>query len=191
MSIILASNSRYKRAQLLNLGINFQSIAPISDEYHDPTLTASQLAIRLAEQKATEIAKLHPQDTIIGSDQTAVIDSCQTLLFKPGSIPAAIEQLTKCSGRSATFYSAVSLQGPQSSESWVISTQVFFRRLTAEEICRYVELDNPIDCAGSFKIESLGIALFSKIQSEDPTALVGLPLLSLANQLRNIGISIQ
>ena len=186
MSLILASNSRYKRAQMQNLGLSFASIAPECEEQHDTKVTAEQLSLRLANEKAINVQNRHPNSVIIGSDQTAAIEHNQQLLTKPGSKPNAVKQLQMCSGNSVIFYSAVSILTPQTQITWAITTKAVFRTLTEQEITRYIDKENPIDCAGSFKIESLGISLFEKVLSEDPTALVGLPLLSLSNQLRKL-----
>jgi len=169
------------------LGLIFTSAAPENEEKHDTKISPRELSLILAKQKALEIHALHPNDFIIGSDQTAEITSTRSLLTNPGSISKALQQLQDCSGQTVCFYSAVSILGPSVDLTWEITTEVVFRSLTTAEIQRYVKFDNPVDCAGGFKIESLGISLFEKITSEDPTALVGLPLLSLANNLRKLG----
>ncbi|MEJ2072273.1 MAG: Maf family protein [Reinekea sp.] len=189
MSVILASQSSYKQSQLHSLGVSFEIVTPNLDEDHSTLLSPEALAVHLAKEKATTVQACHPEAIIIGSDQTAELNDGH-LLTKPETRDNAIKQLQQSSGQTARFHSAVCVIHRQHISAWSVETQVKFRLLTAEEITRYVDADKPLDCAGSFKIESLGIALFDSVQSNDPSALVGLPLISLAEQLRQHGLTI-
>lgn len=188
-SLLLASASRYKREQLQRLGLHFEVIDPRVDEDHELQANPQYLAELLAQQKAAAVAKFYPAKICIGSDQTAQTGS-SLLLTKPGSVVASVEQLMNCSGQTASFFSAMCLYIEGKAITWSVETKVKFRRLTLDECQRYVTWDNPIDCAGSFKVESLGISLFESIESTDPTALVGLPLISLCNELRKLGVAV-
>jgi septum formation protein len=187
MELILASNSPYKRAQFNVLFATYKAINSNFNETHDVTIHPKDLACNLAFNKASHIFTDNPEAIVIGSDQTAALSN-GTLLTKPGTKSNASRQLKTCSGQSITFYSAVSILGASIEKTWAVETQVVFRDLSIEEINRYLDKDKPFDCAGSFKVESLGISLFKKVTSDDPTALVGLPLISLSHELRSIGI---
>ncbi len=187
--VILATTSQFKAKQLLSLKVKFTLADPCVIEYHDNSQSTKELAIYLAQQKAMAIRTNHPKQWIIGSDQTA-INGDGLILTKPGTQDKAMEQLNECQGKKATFYSAVCLLKNDHCVSWAVETNVQFRALTLDEIKRYIKSDKPEQCAGSFKIESLGIALFESVESKDPTALVGLPLMSLAKELRNIGFQV-
>lgn len=189
MDLILASQSRYKQKQLTDLGLDFTSFAPQVQEDHSDNIDAEALAIRLAGQKAKDVLQHHKQAIVIGSDQTAT-DPSGNLLTKPGTQERAIRQLLACQGQSVTFFSAASIMSASTEYSWSVTTKVTFRPLSRAEIERYVVRDNPIDCAGSFKVEALGISLFERIESDDPTALIGLPLISLCRQLRHFGLAV-
>jgi septum formation protein len=189
MKLILASNSPYKRAQLDSLQLEYDAVNPEVDENHDNIASCDQHAIQLAKMKAEAVFKHHPDAIIIGSDQTAALETGD-LLTKPHTFRNAVQQLKLCCGKDAIFYSAVCILSQKFEYSWLIETKVTFRALSQSEITRYVEKDSPLDCAGSFKVESLGISLFEKITSTDPTALVGLPLISLSNQLRKHAIMV-
>ena len=189
MTIILASQSKYKKAQLSSLGLTFISQAPAVTEDHNQGLPAADLAIKLASEKAAAIQHNNPEAIIIGSDQVSVRTD-GTLQTKPGTAANAQRQLAACSGQQVHFHSAVCLIRSQKVQSWSVKTTVSFRELSTEEIARYVQREQPLDCAGSFKAEALGIALFSKIESPDPSALIGLPLISLASHLRELGVAI-
>jgi septum formation protein len=188
--LILASTSAYRRALLARLQVPFEAIAPHVDETRRPGEPAEAMATRLARLKAEAVAGQHPQAVVIGSDQVAVRGD--ELLGKPGTVANCIEQLQRSSGHDVLFLTAVHvIDGtPGTAESHVDVTRVRFRTLTTREIERYVELDQPLDCAGGFKAESLGIALFEQIESLDPTALTGLPLAWLAGALRRAGFPI-
>lgn len=187
--LILASTSPYRRALLERLRLPFESVAPHVDEAPVAGESPAQLVLRLARLKAEAVASQFPQAVIIGSDQVAVRGNDN--LGKPGSVAICRQQLQQSSGQEVQFLTAVHLiDGPHArTESHVDRTTVRFRELTHAEIERYVDADNPLDCAGGFKAESLGIALFERIESEDPTGLTGLPLIWLCGALRRAGIS--
>jgi septum formation protein len=188
--LILASTSRYRRALLQRLGLPFDCVAPDADETRLPGEPAAQLAARLARLKAEAVAREHPHAIVIGSDQVALRGT--DVLGKPGSIERCREQLQKSSGREVVFLTAVHvIDGAGGrAESHVDRTVVKFRELSDAEIERYIERDNPLDCAGGFKAESLGIALFERIDSSDPTGLTGLPLSWLCGALRRARVQI-
>lgn len=188
--LILASTSRYKIEQLRTLRLPFQALDPHVMENHDELLTTDPeaMAIMFATQKAKAIASYNSHAWVIGSDQTAMLETNERLT-KPGSFESAVNQLKSCSGKRVTFNSAICIVAPKKTQSWSIRTVVDFRDLSNEEIERYVQLDQPLDCAGSFKIESLGISLFDSVASADPTALIGLPLISLSKALRGFGFN--
>ncbi|MEX0624454.1 nucleoside triphosphate pyrophosphatase [Saccharospirillum sp.] len=186
--VLLASTSPYRAERLASLNLPFDQSKPDMDETPLPGETPFDLALRLAQGKARSLAKAYPSHLIIGSDQTAA-DYQGVLLDKPGSVARAVDQLSRCSGTSLTFYSGVALAG-FSDDAWVVTTEVVFRDLTREEIERYIEKESPLDCAGSFKVEALGITLFQSVRSDDPNALIGLPLISLASKLRQVGYAL-
>jgi septum formation protein len=188
--LILASTSAYRRALLERLGVPFESASPDTVETALPGESAMALAVRLAGLKAESVARRRADAVVIGSDQVAVLG--ERPLGKPGSVERCIEQLLRSSGREVVFLTAVHvLDGPGGRrESHVDRTVVRFRHLTQPEIARYVDADAPLDCAGGFKAESLGIALFDRIDSEDPTGLTGLPLIWLCGALRRAGIPV-
>ena len=188
--LILASTSRYRRALLQRLGLPFDCVAPDADETRLPGEPAVQMAARLARLKAEAVAREHPLAIVIGSDQVALRGT--DVLGKPGSIERCREQLQKSSGREVVFLTAVHvIDGTGGrAESHVDRTVVKFRELSDAEIGRYIERDNPLDCAGGFKAESLGIALFERIESSDPTGLTGLPLSWLCGALRRARVQI-
>jgi septum formation protein len=183
--VLLASTSPYRAERLSSLELPFRQEKPDMDEAPLAGESPFDLAMRLALGKARSLAQSYPDHLIIGSDQTAA-DAQGNLLGKPGSVSRAIDQLTRCSGTSITFYSGVALAGVMDS-AWVVTTDVFFRDLTPVEIERYIARESPLDCAGSFKVEALGITLFQSVRSDDPNALIGLPLISLAGKLREAG----
>jgi septum formation protein len=187
--IIFASTSSYKQQQLSALGLKFQAVASQFDEFHDATIPAETLSLQLSKQKAQALQSKYPQHWILGSDQVAMTDN-SVLLTKPGSKENAVKQLQASRGRKVSFYSAVTLLNNHQKLEACNQTDVYFRDLTDAEIERYVEADNPIDCAGSFKVEALGISLFERIDSNDPTALIGLPLIALGGLLRQIGFAV-
>lgn len=192
VDLVLASTSRYRRELLARLTPDFRGVAPDVDEKPLPYESSTALADRLALAKAQAAAAKNPGAIVIGSDQTADLDG--RALGKPGSVDAASAQLAACSGRTVTFHTGLCVIDARRSPHRVLTardtTHVHFRILDAAAIARYVERERPLDCAGSFKCEGLGIALFERIQSEDPTALIGLPLIALCRLLRELEIEI-
>ncbi len=186
--LVLGSTSPYRRLLLERLGLPFTVAAPGIDEFPRPGEPPHGLAVRLAGLKAEAVARQHPDAWVIGSDQVAALDD--DVLGKPGTIETACQQLAMSSGRVVTFHTAIRLlQGSTGrQESHVDITRVKFRVLADAEIVRYVERDRPLDCAGSFRSEGLGITLFERLETEDPTALVGLPLIWLCGALRRAGL---
>lgn len=187
-ALILASTSRYRRELLQRLRLPFEVIAPRVDEQALAAELPGQTALRLALAKARAVAALHPQAVVIGSDQ--VCELAGTALGKPGSHAAASRQLQRLSGQSAGFHTAVAVVCADSGfeQAQMTTVKVRFRRLSQAEIEHYLLLDEPYDCAGSAKCESLGIALLEAVESDDPTALVGLPLIRTAQMLRAAGM---
>lgn len=173
--LILASSSKYRAELLARLGLPFSCVAPDLDESPRPGETPARLAQRLALMKAQAIAARQPDCWVLGSDQVA---SCENRGFgKPGTRAKAIEQLRSFSGKSLTFYTAVALVNGQQAFTGLDTTIARFRKLDAAEIERYLDLEPAEHCAGAFKCEGLGISLFRAIESTDPTALIGLPLI--------------
>jgi septum formation protein len=186
--LILASTSRYRRELLERLRLPFDVIAPEVDE---TPLTGEQpatLARRLAREKAAAVAASHPGAVVIGSDQVADLDG--TPLGKPGTHERAFEQLRAMSGRAVQFHTAVAVRCVARAVDIheLATVTVHVRDLTDAQITRYLELEQPFDCAGSAKAEALGIVLLSRIDSDDPTALIGLPLMRTLALLREAGI---
>jgi len=187
-SLILASGSRYRKDLLSRLGIPFEVRSPDIDETPGVNETARELTARLARAKAAAIARERPDAWVLGADQAAVCGS--QLIGKPGTAARAIEQLTAASGQTLRFFTAACLARARdgTNDEHLDETQVHFRKLSAVEISRYVTLDQPFDCAGSFRSEGLGVTLLECIDSTDPTALVGLPLIWLSSALRRAGL---
>ncbi len=189
-SLILASTSRYRRALLERLALPFTVARPDTDESPQPGEPPQALARRLALAKAEAVLAFSGHDSwVIGSDQVAELDGRP--LGKPGSHAAAVAQLQSMSGREVRFLTAVCLAGPEGRRLQALDiTTVRFRALDDDEIERYVAREQPLDCAGSFKSEGLGIALFEEIDNRDPTALIGLPMIATARMLREAGFLI-
>ncbi len=187
-SLILASSSRYRRELLQRLRLSFESISPDLDESPLPGEAPADLARRLALAKAQAVASIHPDAVVIGSDQVADLDG--QAIGKPGTHERATAQLRQMSGRRVVFQTAVAVvrrdTGYQRCELAAVAVE--FRALADEQIERYLRLEQPYDCAGSAKCETLGIALLAAIHSDDPTALVGLPLIRTSMMLREAGI---
>lgn len=188
--LVLASTSYYRRQLLDRLRIPFIVHAPGIEETPLAGEEALSLAHRLAQAKAVAVAERYPDGVIIGSDQTAVLGN--TLLGKPGTVAAAVAQLQAASGAQVLFHTGVHVFDPrrQQHAAHVDTTIVRFRQLSEQEIVRYVEAETPLDCAGAFKAEGLGISLFERIDSQDPTALMGLPLIWLSGALRRAGFDV-
>ena len=191
MNLILASTSPYRRRLLERLRLPFTCIDPEIEESLQDGESPKARACRLATEKALLAAEtLQDEAIVIGSDQVACLGS--EILHKPGTPEAAIAQLTASSGQTVQFWTGVSLwtSPGEAPTQRVVPCEVKIRELNADEISRYVVLDQPLDCAGSFKWESLGITLFEAMRTDDPTALEGLPLIALSELLREAGVSL-
>ncbi|HET8764853.1 MAG TPA: Maf family nucleotide pyrophosphatase [Rhodanobacter sp.] len=188
--VVLASTSRYRAELLRRLMADFEPCRPDVDETPRPGEPPAMRAERLAIAKAEAVAAGRRDALVIGSDQVAELDG--DLLRKPGSIANACAQLAASSGHAVAFHTAVCVVDTRNGRrtSRIDRTQVQFRTLSSAEIERYVAREHPLDCAGSFKCEGLGISLFERIDSSDPTALIGLPLIALAQLLRAAGRSL-
>ena len=188
--LILASTSRYRRELLARLRVPFDVLSPGVDEAPQHGEAPRELALRLAIAKAEAVAGLHPEAVVIGSDQVCELDGQP--LGKPGNHAGAVAQLRILSGRSAVFLTAVAVahRARGFAQADLAPVRVVFRELADDEIERYLQLDQPYDCAGSAKSESLGIALLSSIDSDDPTALIGLPLIRTVRLLREAGLDV-
>jgi septum formation protein len=188
--LVLASNSPYRRALLERLRVPFEALAPDVDERAHPHEAPRDTAMRLAAAKARTVARLRPRDLVIGSDQVASLDG--TAIGKPGTHEAALAQLCTMRGRTVVFHTALCVLDAArgAADTVEVPTTVHFRRFTDEQAARYLEIDTPYDCAGAAKIESLGIALVERVESTDPTALIGLPLIALVGMLGRAGVAV-
>jgi septum formation protein len=187
--IILGSGSSYRRQLIEKLKLKFEQTSPDIDETPHLGESGPDLCQRLARQKAEVIALRHPRAIIIASDQCAVLDS--VILGKPGTRDNAIAQLQACAGKTVRFFTALCVYDGRSEFLDTIDTfDVTFRNLTQQQIERYVDADQPLDCAGSFKSEGYGITLFSSLSGNDPNTLIGLPLIKLIDLLEKVGISV-
>ncbi|MCF5838589.1 Maf family protein [Aeromonas veronii] len=189
-NLILASTSRYRKALLEKLGLPFECAAPDVDERPLAGESAEALVARLARAKADAIARHRDHGLIIGSDQVCVCNG--RILGKPGTIDNAIAQLMAAQGRSVTFYTGLCVVNAATGEAHqlVEPFTVHFRNLDEAAIRRYVEAELPLDCAGSFKCEGMGIVLFKVLEGRDPNALIGLPLIGLIELLERHGIAL-
>ena len=185
--LILASTSRYRRSLLERIAPPFEAIAPGVAESTRPGEAPRARAVRLSLAKARAVAEKHPKAIVIGSDQVAALGD--HVLDKPGDDETCRAQLTALSGRTAHFYTGCAVVGIDAGLTFehLDTTTVAFRTLSDTEIHRYVAREQPLDCAGGFKVEALGITLFERVESSDPTALIGLPLIWLASALRQAG----
>ena len=190
MKIVLASTSRYRRELLARLGLPFEVTSPGVDESAFPGEAPDRLAARLALEKARAIAASTPAALVIGSDQVAWCEG--ETLGKPGTHENAVVQLRHLSGKTAMFFTAVSVVNSDTglAASRIVPYEVGFRLLDDALIERYLRQEQPYDCAGSAKSEGLGIALLSRMRGDDPNALVGLPLIALVDLLREHGITV-
>lgn len=188
--VLLASQSAYRRELLGRLLDSFDTLAPAVDERSLPGEQPAQLAQRLAALKARAGAANVPGTVVIGSDQVAALGT--QILGKPGSVERAVSQLLQCSGQLVVFHTAVCVLGPGSDArlECLDTTRVRFRKLTEAMARRYVAADQPLDCAGSFKAERRGVLLLESIDSSDPTAIQGLPLIWLAQALQECGVEL-
>ncbi|QLE85211.1 septum formation inhibitor Maf [Shewanella sp. Scap07] len=189
-SIILASTSPFRKALLEKLQISFDTFAPEVDESPLSGESAEQLVARLAHAKAQAANGHFNSGLVIGSDQVAVIDG--QIIGKPHTEANACKQLQAASGKHVTFYTGLSLYNlaTQQSQTLVEPFDVHFRTLSDQQIAAYVRKEQPLYCAGSFKCEGLGIALFERLEGKDPNTLIGLPLISLISLLANEGVDI-
>jgi septum formation protein len=187
--LILASSSAYRRELLARLRLPFEAIAPDIDETPHPGETPDATALRLAREKAAAIAGSHPDALVIGSDQVATLDGRQ--IGKPGDHARALAQLQTMRGRQVVFHTALCLWDGRDGTFQIENVQAFvtFRDLPDAELDAYLRIEQPYDCAGSAKNEGLGIAILERIDSSDPTALTGLPLITLTSMLRRAGVS--
>jgi septum formation protein len=190
--LILASSSTYRRELLARLGLPFESASPDIDESALPGEAPHDTALRLARAKAAAVAQAHPGALVIGSDQVATLDGEQ--IGKPGNHANALAQLRKMRGRQVVFHTALCLWDGRNPDPGAaaqlenVQTLVNFRDLPDAELDAYLRIEQPYDCAGSAKNEALGIAILERIESNDPTALTGLPLIALTSMLRRAGV---
>jgi septum formation protein len=187
--IVLASTSPYRKQLLTRLNLPFDCVRPAVDEAALPDEAPEATALRLAEAKASDVAARCPEAIVIGADQVA--DLGGSALNKPGSHAAALAQLIQLQGREATFHSGLALAvGGRLAESCVVPTTARFRSLPAHRLDAYLRQDQPYDCAGAAKVEALGIVLLEWVRSDDPTALIGLPLIRLTAMLAHAGVQL-
>jgi septum formation protein len=189
-TLVLASGSPYRRALLERLGLAFEVVAPDIDETALPGEAPADTATRLAEAKARSVALVRKGALVIGSDQVAELAG--EAIGKPRDRAEAIEQLRRMQGRTVVFHTALSLVNAATgaARSALVDVASTFRSLDDAALAAYVERESPLDCAGSVKSEALGIALFTRIASDDPTALIGLPLIRLVDLLQAEGVSV-
>jgi MAF protein len=190
MKLILASTSPYRKTLLERLQLDFQCASPDVDETPVQGESVENMVTRLARLKAEAVAENHPDALVIGSDQSAVLDG--EILTKSGNFDNAVKQLQKASGKRIVFQTGLCLLNTRTGKAQTASIPytVVFKTLTHAMIENYLEKEKPYNCAGSFKSEGLGIALFEKFEGEDPNALIGLPLIKLIEMLENEGFSI-
>lgn len=190
MQIILGSTSRYRKQLLQRLGIEFATAAPGIDETKLDEESPQALVARLSEKKAKAVAENFTDSLIIGSDQVAVLNN--EILGKPGNHEKAVQQLLRLSGNTVTFFTGLCLYNTDTSaiQTDVIPFTVVFKKLTPKQIENYLEKEKPYDCAGSFKSEGLGVALFERMEGDDPSALIGLPLIRLCKMFEQENVDI-
>ncbi len=186
--LILASSSPYRKQLLARFGLAFTTFSPKIDEQIHENETPSDLVMRLAREKAKAIFNLNPESVVIGSDQVAVCG--KKILNKPGEHQLAALQLAALSGNRADFLTGLCVIDDKKIQEDYVIYSVNFRKLNKETIENYLNLEKPYDCAGSFKSEGLGITLLSSMYGQDPTALIGLPLIRLSEMLRNCGYNL-
>ena len=189
-TLVLASSSPYRREILDKLGFAYRCKKPDVDETPLPSESADALVARLAESKARSLAEYFHHALFIGSDQVAVIDD--RIIGKPGTKARATEQLQQASGRCVTFLTGLCLYNTETRQTQVdvVPFKVHFRQLNETMIDRYLEREQPFNCAGSFKSEGLGIVLFEKLEGDDPNTLIGLPLIRLVRMLEQEGVEV-
>ena len=190
LTLVLASTSPFRKSVLERLQIPYKTFAPKIDESPLPNEVPAKLVKRLAELKANSAQSAYPQALIIGSDQVAVIDD--KILGKPGNHEQAVKQLTFASGKQVDFLTGLCLLNTKTNQTQtdIVRFSVKFRQLTLSQIENYLQKDKPYNCSGSFKSEGLGIALLDEMLGNDPTAIIGLPLIRLVRMLEAEGISV-
>lgn len=190
MTLVLASTSRYRRELLSRLKLPFEVVSPEVDETPLPGESPSATALRLSARKAQAVAAQFPDALIIGSDQVLMLDAEQQ--GKPGNYDKAFAQLKKMQGKAMVFHTALTLLNSKTGRTQTLDvpTTVHIRPLTDAQIAAYLDKEQPYDCAGSAKSESLGIALMTHMDSPDPTALIGLPLMALTEMLLDEGVDV-
>ena len=190
MKLVLASSSPFRKALLEKLQLEFTCDSPDIDESPLPNESIEAMVLRLAEAKARALASQHPDSLIIGSDQSASLHG--KVLNKPGNYDVAFQQLKAASGQTISFHTSLCLYNSRTDESETISDPytVVFRELTDSEISNYLKREQPYNCAGSFKSESLGISLFASMNGKDPNTLIGLPLIELCRMLKANGMPV-
>lgn len=188
--IVLASTSVYRRQLLTRLGVPFEAVAPDVDESIQPDEPVDALVGRLARSKAVSVRSHFPSSLIIGSDQVAALEG--RILGKPGNRAANMLQLQSCVGRQVVFLTGLCVLDAQSGRdtTTAVRVTVTFRDLSSAQIAAYVDRERAYDCAGGFRCEGLGIALFERIDSDDPTALIGLPMIALVRILHTYGMDV-
>jgi len=188
--LVLASTSRYRKMLLERLGLAFVAVGPGTDETPLPDEAPAATAFRLAEAKARSAAAAHPTALIIGSDQVA--DCAGLAIGKPETHENAVRQLTELSGQTVVFHNGLCLLDAASGacQTALVDVRSTFRFLSADDIEAYLRRERPYDCTGSVRSEALGISLFESIESDDPTALIGLPLIRLTTMLRAAGLAV-
>ena len=188
--LILASSSPYRRQLLDRLRLEYECLSPGVDESLTDGESAVDYVRRLAEAKSAAVAQKYPQAVVIGSDQCALLDG--KVLGKPGSHEKALQQLRQAQGKTVRFHTAVCVMRRADAFCQVeeVPFEVEFRRLGEQQLERYLQVEKPYDCAGSFKAEGYGVCLFSALRGEDPNALIGLPLLKLITMLEAAGIEV-
>lgn len=189
-TLVLGSSSPFRKALLEKLGLEFTTDSPDIDETPLKDEQPEVMVARLAKLKALAIAERHPNSIIIASDQCATLDG--KIIGKPGDHDAAVEQLSHASGRAVTFYTSLCVMDTSSEqmEELVEPVHVYFRELSETQIENYLRKEEPYNCAGSFKSEGLGIALFERLEGKDPNTLVGLPLIELVRVLGKFGVDV-
>jgi septum formation protein len=188
--IVLASTSRYRAELLRRAGVTFEALPPAVDEraIESEGYSPRELAERLAEAKARAVAATRPDAIVIGSDQVCALDL--EVLHKPGSVERAVESLTKLAGRTHELITAVCICSPEGIERHTDVARLSMRTLDRTEIERYVAHDSPLDCAGAYKLEERGIALFESVRCDDHSAITGLPLIAVISILRRLGVAL-
>jgi len=189
-NLVLASSSKYRKMLLEKLHLKFICADPGINESSKTNENPGQLALRLAEEKARALTTDYPEHLIIASDQVAMLDQMQ--LQKPGNQQNAIKQLQLSSGSKVTFYTSICIHNSATNEikSDLDSCTVYFKKLNYQQIKNYIDIEQPYDCAGSFKSEGLGIALLERIEGDDPNALIGLPLIKLVGLLDTFNVHV-